>query len=257
MSRKSRPKPSKTSQKQLQETSHSEEDEDEADGVVTPSLEGLKRLSHIQAKVEERLAELHTLPTKGKFRSQRGGGGGGGGRGAKDNYWCKKEVPWPQNYILTSTSKSRATYDSLTMSQWVSGFSTIIREESDLDTKKFMLEYLTDIMEDSQDFAVLLCKMEQDKIQWHETAKIDRVRRAHAQNIGPNSNYNHKKQSKPVPCKYYQKGTCGQTKDHENNGQLCLHACVNCFTLGKTHPHPSHDSSLKKTSRALHSSAKN
>ena len=65
-----------------------------------------------------------------------------------------------------------------------------------------MLEYLTDIMEDSQDFgwpsakgahAVLMCKMEQDKIQWHETAKIDRVRRAHAQKVGPNSNYNQKK----------------------------------------------------------------
>ena len=121
------PKPSKPLQKQLQETSHSEEDEDEADDVVTLSLEGLKGSAHIQAKVEARLAELHTLQTKGKFRSQRGG--------AKDNYWWKKEVPWPQNYILTGTSKSRTTYDSLTMSQWVSGFSAIIREEPDPDTK--------------------------------------------------------------------------------------------------------------------------
>ena len=59
------------------------------------------------------------------------------------------------------------------MSQWVSGFIAIIREESDLETKNQMLEYLSDLMEDSQDFgwqsakaahAVLLCKMEENKI---------------------------------------------------------------------------------------------
>ena len=38
------------------------------------------------------------------------------------------------------------------MSQWVSGFNAIIREEPDLDTKNLMLDYLTGIMEDSQDF---------------------------------------------------------------------------------------------------------
>ena len=63
------PKPSKPPQKQLQETSYSEEDEDDADDVVTPSFEGLKRSAHIWAKVEERPTELHTLQTKRKFRS--------------------------------------------------------------------------------------------------------------------------------------------------------------------------------------------
>ena len=132
------------------------------------------------------------------------------------------------------------------MSQWVSGFSAIIREESDVETKNFMLDYLTDIMEDSQDFGwptakgahgVLLCKMEQDKIQWNETAKIDRVRRAHAQKVTPNPHQNYRKQNKPIPCKFYQKATCGQSNDHENNGQMYLHACANCFTSEKTHTH--------------------
>ena len=108
------------------------------------------------------------MPFRGKFRSQRGW--------PKDNYWCKKEIPWPQNYILSGTSKSRTTYNSLTM--WVSGFSAIIRGESDLETKNCIIEYLTDIMEDSQDFYMHYCY-----VQWHETTKIDRVRRAHAPKI--------------------------------------------------------------------------
>ena len=113
-----------------------------------------------------------------------------------------------------------------------------------------MLDYLSDIMEDSQDFgwpsakgahAVLLCKMEQDKIQWHETSKIDRVRRAHAQKIGQNPQQNQRNNNKAIPCKYYQKGTCGQSNDHENNDQMYLHACLTWFNLGKTYPHPSRD----------------
>ena len=121
---------------------------------------------------------------QGKFKSQRGG--------SNDTVWCKREVPWPHNFILSGSSKSRTSYDSLSMSQWVSGFSSIIREESDLDTKNQMLEYLSDLMEDSHDFgwqsakaahAVLLCKMEENKISWNETTKIDHVRRVHAQRI--------------------------------------------------------------------------
>ena len=136
------------------------------------------------------------------------------------------------------------------MSQWVSGFSHIIREETDPQTKNFMLDYLSDIMDDSQDFgwpsakgahAVLLCQMEQDKIQWHETSKIDRVRRAHAKKISQNPHQNKKRPNKPMPCKYYQKGTCGQSNDHEHNGQLYLHACSTCFSSGKTYPHPSRE----------------
>ena len=64
---------------------------------------------------------------QGKFKSQRGG---------SDTYWCKKEVPWPQNHILSGTSKPRVTYDNLSMAQWVSGFCAIIRDESNVQTKK-------------------------------------------------------------------------------------------------------------------------
>ena len=72
----------------------------------------------------------------------------------------------------------------------MAGFATIAREESDLDTKNAMLEYLADLMEDAHDFswasakgnhAMLLCQMEEGKIQWTDIHKIDLVRRAHAQ----------------------------------------------------------------------------
>ena len=63
---------------------------------------------------------------QGKFKSRRGN---------SVTYWCKKEVPWPKKHILGGTSKSRVTYDNLSMAQWVSGFCAIIRDESNVQQR--------------------------------------------------------------------------------------------------------------------------
>ena len=117
---------------------------------------------------------------------------------SSETVFVKCAVPWPQNVILGGSNKSRVSYDSLSISQWVSGFATIIRDEKDLQTKQNMLEYMAELMEDSHDFgwsaakgahAVLLCKMEEGRVSWDQTPKIDQIRRAYAQKIqSTNSN---------------------------------------------------------------------
>ena len=61
----------------------------------------------------------------------------------------------------------------------------IAREESNADTKNAILDYSSEIMEDDSDFswqsaksshAVLLCRMEEGKVEWSEITKIDRIR---------------------------------------------------------------------------------
>ena len=64
------------------------------------------------------MQELQSINMQGKFKSQSGGD-------TNDNVWCKREVPWPHNLILSGSSKSRTSYDSLSMSQWALGFSAI------------------------------------------------------------------------------------------------------------------------------------
>ena len=148
-------------------------DEDLEDDLVLPSTVNLQASSRIQSEVEARIKELQHISDKGKCKSQRGGG---------ETVFVKHEVPWPQNIILGGSNKSRVSYDSLSMSQWVSGFTTIIRDEKDLQTKQNMLEYKAELMEDSHDFgwnaakgahAVLLCKMEEGRVSWDQTHKID------------------------------------------------------------------------------------
>ena len=117
-----------------------EEESDAEDDAVIPTIKFLKDSKQIQTAVDQRLQELTRINEQGMFKSQRGG---------KD--LVKNQVPWPQNYVLAGTSKSRVTYDSLSTFQWMSGFCSIIREEKHTKIKIAMLDYMTDIMEDAQD----------------------------------------------------------------------------------------------------------
>ena len=65
-----------------------------------------------------------------------------------------------------------------------------MQEEKSEHNKTCMLDYLGNIMEDASDFswdsakachAVILINMEADRLNWADTDKIDRIRRAHAQ----------------------------------------------------------------------------
>ena len=103
----------------------------------------LKGSRRIQDAVDQRLQELAQLNEKGTLKSQRGN---------NDQVSVKHKVPWPQNHVLAGTSKTRVTYDSLCTFQWMAGFCTINREETNIQLKNAMLEYITDTMEDAQDF---------------------------------------------------------------------------------------------------------
>ena len=118
---------------------------------------------------------LAQLNEKGTFKSQRGG---------TDTVWVKQQVPWRQNFILGGPNKGRVNYDGLGIYQWVSGFCQIVKEELIPDNKHAMLDYIFDLMDDAHDFgwnpakashAVLLCRMEEGKVAWQDTAKIDRI----------------------------------------------------------------------------------
>ena len=72
----------------------------------------------------------------------------------------------------------------------MSGFVRCIQEEKSGETRASMLDYLGNLMEDASDFswesakathAVVLTNMEADRLQWSDTDKLDRIRRAHAQ----------------------------------------------------------------------------
>ena len=111
---------------------------------MVPSVVALQVTPHIQAEVDRRLNHLAELNKAGKLKSQRGG---------SDTVWVKKQVPWPHNFVLGGNNKSRMSYDNLSWCQWVSGFTMIAREENNIQIKNAMLDYLSELMEDANDFS--------------------------------------------------------------------------------------------------------
>ena len=235
----------------------SSDDSDAEDDAIIPSAKFLKGSKNIQQAIGSRLLELAALNEQGKFKLQRGG---------KDQVTVKQQVPWPQNYVLAGTAKTRTTYDSLSIFQWIPGMCAIIRKEKQIQVRNAMLEYVSNIMEDTQDFgwasakgahALILCKMEEGKVDWSMTEKIDRLRRAHAQKIvaNPSTVQGRKNgEMQGVPCRYFQTGKCTHKADHLTAGQLYKHICNFCNNSGKQLNHPLRDC---RNAKKKNESAKN
>ena len=215
------------------------EDESSEPEMVMPSKKFIKEDHKIQEQVKARMEELKNInerDSQGKFKSQRS---------VNDDVTVKFKIPWPQNQVLSGSTRSRPSYDQLNVFQWVSGFARIAQDESDIEVKNKMLEYLADLMEDAQDFswasakaahAVALCRMEDGKLTWKDTQGLDRVRRAHAQkNIGvsnsgsgANSSKFGKNKDLGFICKFYQIGTCTHSRDHISGARKYRHVCSHC-----------------------------
>ena len=222
----------------------SESSSDESD---LPSLSVLKSSRQVQRKVDERLAEIQNESrvqgnNTTKIKSKRGG--------SVDMVVCKR-VAWPQDSILAGATKQQVSYDQLTLVQFVQGFTRNILDERNAETRERMLWYLNELMEDVSDFswgsakaahAVLLCEMERGTVDWHDTHRIDRIRRAHAQKHTGKQNWGRNFESKkPWFCKAYQQGQCTFARDHESGGKMQKHICSFCLMQGRTLAHPEKD----------------
>ena len=198
-----------------------------------PNLHVLRSDALIQAQVEQRLRDLVDENKSGtKIKSLRGG---------SIDVVVSHHVKWPQEYGLSSSEKERVQYDQLNVTQWIAAFCRIRKEETNLENKEHMLDYLIQLLEDANDFswdaakasnAVLLCRMEQGDVKnYMQVEKIDRIRRANAQRqvVGSSSNQSVRSQvQKPIkstPCLYFSKGSCTQTKNHETKGVTYKHVC--------------------------------
>ena len=247
---------SKKSVKHCKKVSYDDSSSEEDNVLTVSELRASKR---IQKKVDEKLAELDEIPkVKGNetVKSKRGGGG--------IEVVVKNKISWPHEIILGGPSRQRLTYDQMSLTQFVQGFTRNILEEKDGKIKASMVRYLGELMEDATDFswsnakaahAVLLCDMERGILNWGDTEKIDRIRRAHAQKH-QNSKQPWGKSTfdskKPWFCKQYQTNSCTFNKDHESFGKTQKHICAFCLSIGKTLNHPECECRLKKANAKTH-----
>ena len=133
------------------------------------------------------------------------------------------------------------------------------REETIMQIKEHMLDYVINLLEDANGFswafaeashAVLLCPMEQrEVVSWSDVEKIDCICRAHAQRHisqqsaqGKVHENNGKQPTKFVACVYFNKNMCSQTKNYYR------HICAACWEIdGKAYSHSQVDCRRSKT----------
>ena len=153
----------------------------------------------------------------------------------------KNKVAWPHEAILGGINRTRLTYNQLSLTQWVQGFCHNVLDERNNEKREHMISYMADLMEDATDFswqnakaahAVLCCELERGTVTWGDVSRIDRIRRVHAQKHVPSTKSWGRSEGghKPWFCKFFQKGSCVHSKDHEVGGRL--HLC-SLFAAGK------------------------
>ena len=82
-------------------------------------------------------------------------------------------------------------------------------------------------MDNAQDFGwsaakgahrVFLCRMEENKVEWHQTRHIERIRRSDAQKVATQSQGNTSKEVRnepqDQPCRFFQSKSCPHKGDH-------------------------------------------
>ena len=226
-----------------------------------PNLAALRQDLFIQKQVEQRLRELTTLQSGSdqKIKSHRGG----------VEVMVKDRIKWPHKFVLTGNTKERVSYDQLTPIQWMAGFCCTMKEEKNLEMKEYILDYVTALLEDANDFswgvakashAVLLCRMEQGEItDFSDIHKIDRIRGANAQkhvtftSASSQNGFSKKfgeKNTRSMPCNYYNQDLCVHDKTHETKSPIYKHICSASFANGGkrfTHPETQCRNKNKKT----------
>ena len=115
---------------------------------------------------------------------------------------------------MSGSNKERITYNQLSLVQWMAGFCRTMRDESNIEIRNNMLDYVINLLDGVQDFswssaeanhAVLLCRMEQDVSGWPDTDRTDRIQRPHAQRHFPQTVQKKCVVNKVTPCVYFSK----------------------------------------------------
>ena len=210
-----------------------------------PTLQTLRQDADIQQRVQHRFHELEQLqqPDTGNLDLLIDA--------LVKKKTEKQKIKWPQELAFVGTMRKRPSYEQLTICQWMLGFLRIQQEEKDSVVKDNMSQYLVELMQDACDFtwesakgahSVLLHRMTDGVLDWHNLDEIQKIRKRYAQTFGNQNQADRIKQMKTVPCIKFNKGNCSKSHDHEWQNMLLKHMCHFCFTTtGQVQQHSKRD----------------
>ena len=159
-----------------------------------------------------------------------------------------KEMPWPHIGVFKGPNRVAATYDSLSLPEFVFGYLGSLRKISDQSLHAHMLHHLRELMQDAISYpwqnvrnyhAVVLAHLEHADITWEDRETIQELRHTYARTTtgapaGPSRQRAAPDARQGTPCSEWQQGNYSQQATHDHQ----LHVCAWCWQhLNRTHKH--------------------
>ena len=243
-------------------------------GIIPPvTLEQLRANHTLQDSAQSTLDHLEELTqaqvqgTSQKLKS---------GRNRTVNDTVKVHVHWPNEFIYVDNKDERVQplYKDLTLSQWVWGYSLILKNETNTFKKQCMIAHLAEMMRISSlnswpiakgIHSVILTEMEKGKLNWGDEQAFREIKETYSfthkqsrdnstfTNMHKQSRDNNQPHSKKLTlCNAYNKGACSQQNSHTTqNGLRLTHACSYCYNVKQTtYEHSEHACKRKEKSQS-------
>ena len=176
---------------------------------ILPTMQALQQTAAIQQQIHRHFQELETVKNidQGNLESFIEA------LHKKVNIPSKSKIKWPQDHAFVSTQRKKLTYEQLDQGTWLLGFLRIRQGEEDHIIRENMIDYLTELIQDSCDFSwegakgahyVLLQRMMANRLDWTQLDQVHKVseRYTHsASTIGSCNNSSERSKSlKSVAC---------------------------------------------------------
>ena len=241
-------------------SSSSDSDED----VIQPLAE-LRRDQAIMRRVDRKLKKLGVVETdsdtedtstvshKGKSKKS--------GRVRTADQVIVKYIDWPHYYVFRGLEKKPATYDTLTVNEFVYGFMKSMDKVNESKPKAAMNELLRELMNDTSYigwenvraiFASLMIEFEMDVLDWDMIEVIQSKRRQEVQSVKVSSDNSIGEKTSQQSIRYcgpFQVGKCGAKGDHGSERGQVQHICADCLKVTKVVARHSESECLKKTTK--------
>ena len=238
-----------------------------SEGLPIPTMDTLRSSADIQREVQARLAQITEGICTGSDLSRFDSKPIKSGRNRGPETSAKHHVTWPHELVYVGASRTTADYDNLTPVQFITGFLRSLQLAPPND-RDHILSYGIDLFQDAVDVnwevarganAVILQEIEQGRLTWSDSEKLNRTRtlytqRAQVTNNNVNVTYNGGEDAvstrTKIVCHYYNIGRCNKENNHVTSGTTYRHICSHCFKVSKKAvEHPEHKCNVKKNGK--------
>ena len=205
-----------------------------------PSVSGFRNDQRINDAVNSRLVQLGLDDSDHSSESAKKKGKKSGiSRTVEDQ--VLREIDWPHLYVYRGQDRKPATYNDLTLAEFIFGYISMINNPRNMLDKELMLHILRNMMLDTTQYGwvqvrnfyrILASGIEMARYDWGDSGEIAALRSQYAQR--PNLQIQNKVVNRQPGsgntvkvCNQYQNDECVHIDTHEG----LLHICAYCYNV--------------------------